>query len=1053
LALEKKQTQNEVKANNTSADDVDDEELKAIQDCEWWRAVVAGVGDGRTGKTSFFMALRGEPVEECQSTTGIDIHQLRTSNVTTGGEGGDEWTDIENEKNLCESEIAKAIVNRKKKEGKQSQKDSLGVSVSSDPEKGTTVDTVSVVEKAFPLDKSKKTTGNKTIKVFQTNEVKGFDKKAIKKMMDELRTDSELIITLQDYGGQPVFYTVHHFFIKENTLYAIVFNMEDMLDEEKMKTAIQTLLFWINSIVIHTLNAESNTCAPVVFVGTHKDKCPDPSDHDKISKIINTLVASSPIKNDMLLNEYGLGSKGTTLHYFYPVDNLKGKKDPVIVRLMKQIHKKLCNTDFVRQKKPLTWLKFIDLLKAKNDSYISYEEALEIANNIGVPTVDFEDLLKFLHETSHLMWFQDSSVLRKTVILDPFKFLLNAITTVIRKHRLTDDDPTIHVNDTTRECERRYPDDWMKLMEEGIVSHQLLYHLIGSVQSDNIETIVHVMFKFNLMVQLVSSEDEDERDENSYQYLLPSLLHLSDSQFVPYQTLDNKKNHCSSCMFLFSTRQFDTKDVIPVAKMKSRAILPSGLFTRLLGKVVGHCQQFDPLSSMQLYQNEITARLGNQRFRLKECLDEPYILLEVEGTYALSVYQIIQEFIQGALQECMNALKFTAVLPVFTNDGYDATATNGLSVDCYIPIDLITDKISKKQRLNYLSNKSLSTEEMKSMFFPYLELTGIKMYDVFVSYRWSEFDSNFVVGLYNGSTRRVVGESNRQIAIFVDHKRLKKGENFQQQFAEALINSTMIVPIISAEALARMKNHNPHTEDNVMIEWMLVSECLKSKQSRAEKALPVFYGTVDIGGKIGKIFDHINELPKDVIPTASIAVVKSCLTKMGMTASDSIDSWSVFTVVNSMMKNLGIDLSEKKSNNYIRDVCNEVYETLVDCKGIHSFIPPASSALLGNIGGLVEQRRSEIEANRTAEQAKSVDSNYDDKLLENLVEWLQKEVNVISSDASIYASAFVAKKLTTIERLAKYIKGHKNCLEETFNVDEVDADEIIQVLKQKGLLE
>jgi hypothetical protein len=44
---------------------------------------------------------------------------------------------------------------------------------------------------------------------------------------------------------------------------------------------------------------------------------------------------------------------------------------------------------------------------------------------------------------------------------------------------------------------------------------------------------------------------------------------------------------------------------------------------------------------------------------------------------------------------------------------------------------------------------------------------------------------------------------------------------------------------------------------------------------------------VDIGGKIGKIFDHINELPKDVIPTASIAVVKSCLTKMGMTASDS----------------------------------------------------------------------------------------------------------------------------------------------------------------------
>merc|ERR1719453_2106460 len=169
---------------------------------------------------------------------------------------------------------------------------------------------------------------------------------------------------------------------------------------------------------------------------------------------------------------------------------------------------------------------------------------------------------------------------------------------------------------------------------------------------------------------------------------------------------------------------------------------------------------------------------------------------------------------------------------------------------------------------------------------------------------------------------------------------------------------------------------------------MLVSECLKNEQSRVEKALPVMYGDVDIGGKIGKIFDHINELPKDVIPTASIAVVKSCLTKMGMTASDSIDSWSVFTVVNSMMKNLGIDLSKKKSKNYIRDVCDEVYETLVDCKGINNFIPPTSSALQlsssGNIG-LVEQRRSEIEANRIATQAKTVNSNYnDDEFVDNL---------------------------------------------------------------------
>ena len=463
--------------------------------------------------------------------------------------------------------------------------------------------------------------------MYQAVEVTDFDKEEIMKYLGDMKTGTDLWITFLDYGGQPVFYTMHHLFMKKNTLYLIVFNMEDMLDEGKREAAVLNLRFWIDSIVIHTLDADSNTCAPVVFVGTHKDKCPKHSDHDEISKLISTLVAASPIEYRMLLNEYGTGSKGTTLHYFYPVDNYKGTEDPVMVQLMTQVDQMLRSLDFVQQKKPLTWLKYIDLLKAKDDSYITYEQALDIANSTGVPKEDFEDLLKFLHETSHLMWFHDSSVLSKTVVFDPFQYLVKAITTVIRKHRMTGNYPTIHVNDTTRECKRRYPDDWVKFVDEGITTHQLLHYLIGSVQPENIDTIVHLMLRFNLMVKLVSFEEEEEhslassgtadnRDEKTV-YLVPSLLHCSDSPFVPYQTLDKDKNHCSHCMFLFSTRKFDTKEVIPAAKLKNISTLPFGLFPRLLVKVVGHCQQFDPLSSMQLYQNEITAQLGNQRFRLK----------------------------------------------------------------------------------------------------------------------------------------------------------------------------------------------------------------------------------------------------------------------------------------------------------------------------------------------------------------------------------------------------------------------------------------------------
>ena len=45
--------------------------------------------------------------------------------------------------------------------------------------------------------------------------------------------------------------------------------------------------FWFKSVALHARDPKDGSLAPVFLVGTHKDKVPDPSDHEHISKILH----------------------------------------------------------------------------------------------------------------------------------------------------------------------------------------------------------------------------------------------------------------------------------------------------------------------------------------------------------------------------------------------------------------------------------------------------------------------------------------------------------------------------------------------------------------------------------------------------------------------------------------------------------------------------------------------------------------------------------------------------------------------------------------------
>ena len=63
-----------------------------------------------------------------------------------------------------------------------------------------------------------------------------------------------------------------------------------------------------------------------------------------------------------------------------------------------------------------------------------------------------------------------------------------------------------------------------------------------------------------------------------------------------------------------------------------------------------------------------------------------------------------------------------------------------------------------------------------------------------------------------------VGDTKRDIAVFLDKECLQNGQLFQSEFCAALKNSLVVVPIVSADALRKMCTGDVSAEDNVLVE-------------------------------------------------------------------------------------------------------------------------------------------------------------------------------------------------------------------------------------------
>ena len=226
----------------------------------------------------------------------------------------------------------------------------------------------------------------------------------IKRMPGGAKRLNSLFLEGWDYGGQPIFMTLHHLYMTRYSIFCLLFDMRQLVPnaEERFpgafpgvapgvspqQHALKVLRFWLNSIVVHTAGTEQDDelCAPFVLVGSHKDIVTSAQDHMAISKLLHETFGSHPAWPNLQRNQTQIGQQ-KNLMFFFPLDNLAGQEDPVFSTVLATVEAAVRKEKYVNRRVPITWYKLYDeLQKIVNGGQptISFSDAVALAEHVGL---------------------------------------------------------------------------------------------------------------------------------------------------------------------------------------------------------------------------------------------------------------------------------------------------------------------------------------------------------------------------------------------------------------------------------------------------------------------------------------------------------------------------------------------------------------------------------------------------------------------------------------------------------------------------------------------
>ncbi len=846
------------------------------------------------------------------------------------------------------------------------------------------------------------------------------------KLILQLQGQSEpLRISLMDFGGQEAFYSLHHLYVTRESVYLVVFNMACLVGEhataETIKQCMRYLSFWLNSIYLHARSQSADfdgSVAPIILVGTHRDVISSPLQHEQISTMLHDYFHLSPVWSSVLPFQEGVVSSGRGLLNMFPVDNRQKASeedhvDSSVTMIQKYIQSQLEQEDYIKRKVPLSWLRAFDAFMEARESgrpYLYLDDVQEIASNCGLPclpnlSVEAEVIfmLKYFSGLGLIM-HHDCPKLHNIVVLDFVRCLVNPASIIMCQHDIHQ--PPVHL-----EAKARKKDYYDEFVTKGRV-HMSLFQILWKDSVEIVNEVCELMVHYGLMLPILG---DSAGSQDACAFLVPSLLPKEHPRLASAAAVR------SHFYFAFGSKRkvtsWQADNCITAKEIAAQGFCPNGLFSRFTGKIISECQRTYSYFKSRCSRYETSTFFGKHQFIIRELKELNMIQILVLVSNPRKLLKELSNLLQSTIDEMIPNLAFCAA--VFCDGGTSSNFESDRVAAAHLAVlsgnHGLIDSCSKGKYFD-AGEGPLSPVEIQRTFQLWLSPSGScsSGYHVFLSYRWTGidrqhwgFDEDLSMGIFQKlSMDALLGQEKEEVNVFLDKQRLQPARDFQLDFADALLSSSLPVILMSSAALLKMAVLKAGSNiDNLLLEWTIIAElkatgvikhCLvilfgahnRLAGSCAEVLGDIFKQKMpDVLAAVAndKSYDRVREALasvadidiKDIFSVLPDVAVKSVNDKArgilqahGLPTSPDIESRSVRQVVESLKLCIGVEAWEeaKKTNSshaneeIVRAVTRHCADQICSIlekekpRSALAYVPPsAPSAVSGGAGAPLDE--------------------------------------------------------------------------------------------------
>ena len=267
-----------------------------------------------------------------------------------------------------------------------------------------------------------------------------------------------------------------------------------------------------------------------------------------------------------------------------------------------------------------------------------------------------------------------------------------------------------------------------------------------------------------------------------------------------------------------------------------------------------------------------------------------------------------------------------------------------------VPIDVVRSTVENFLPLiAHLDGKSLSHQQTKERFGPWLKIYEfLERYDISLSYHKKPQDQELAMAMFTMLSNFSCGSELRAAEVFLDIKRLQPGKKSQEDSVKSIVNSTIVVPIFSVDALAKIVKHDPSVVDGILLEWICAIEGFN--YSRIKFIYPLFCGRRDpVTGEVGSVFDceEFKQIP-DIIPQATLEVAAKLLieNKVFRVAPTGFATKTVKSIVTAISEFIRLSVDDDKQKNFLKTCANNLIKILDNHLLKPSFTDPNISKMI-----------------------------------------------------------------------------------------------------------